>query len=183
MTGHDTPPLRIASTRPGLWRCGVQHPAEAVIHPAGTFSAEQVERLRAEPALVVDVVDGDGRPEGGAAAPAPSSLAASMVEALGHLSAEQLARLSGMTPEEIDVALGLAEPQTPAAEGGGGRERKQLIAAAAAALDPENPDHWNADGTTPSIKALEAATGLDDISADERDEAHAAVLAAQGGGE
>ena len=177
MTGHDTPALRIASTRPGLWRCGVQHPAEAVIHPAGTFSAEEVERLQAEPALVVDVVDGDGRPEGGVAAPAPSSLAASMVEALGHLSAEQLARLSGMTPEEIDIALGLAEPAA------GAPGRKERIAAAAAALDPENPDHWNADGTTPSIRALEAATGLDDISADERDEAHASVLAAQGEGE
>lgn len=47
--------LRIsAKLRNGFRRCGVHHPAAAVDHPEGRFSAAEIERLKAEPNLVVE---------------------------------------------------------------------------------------------------------------------------------
>ena len=106
MTNHDTPAIRIASTRPGLWRCGVQHPGKPVEHPAGTFSPEQIERLRAEPALVVDVLTGGGGPAGNGTAAASDDGPA---EALTRLTPDQIDAISGMSEEELDRALGIAE--------------------------------------------------------------------------
>lgn len=48
--------------------------------------------------------------------------------------------------------------------------RQEKLIAAIVGLDPENRDHWIADGR-PSTKAIEAATGLDEVSAAERDAA------------
>lgn len=49
------PVLRItAKPRKGFRRCGVHHPAEAVDHPEGRFSAAEIEVLKAEPNLVVE---------------------------------------------------------------------------------------------------------------------------------
>lgn len=50
-------------------------------------------------------------------------------------------------------------------------ERISIIAAAIKALEVVNPSNFLADGTTPQIKALEEATGFEDITAEERDEA------------
>jgi|GEM_PF-1424855 len=47
--------LRItAKQRKGFRRCGVHHPAAAVDHPEGRFSAAEIEVLKAEPNLVVE---------------------------------------------------------------------------------------------------------------------------------
>lgn len=54
MTKHDTPALRITAKRAGFRRAGMAHPATATAHPAGTFTADQVEALRADPMLVVE---------------------------------------------------------------------------------------------------------------------------------
>lgn len=43
----------IASRREGFRRCGIAHPAELTEYPAGTFTIEQVERLKSEPVLIV----------------------------------------------------------------------------------------------------------------------------------
>ena len=58
--------------------------------------------------------------------------------------------------------------------------RQDRLIAGIAGLDPKNPDHWLSDGTTPSTKALEAATGLEDVSAAERDAAHTEFVKREG---
>ncbi|MDX9860891.1 MAG: HI1506-related protein [Rhodospirillales bacterium] len=57
--------LRITAKRTGGFRrCGVLHPASAVDHEAGTFSAREIALLKAEPMLVVQEVDlADPKPE------------------------------------------------------------------------------------------------------------------------
>jgi hypothetical protein len=50
-------PIRIRSKRAGFRRCGVAHPAEFVDHPDDRFTPEQVEILRAEPMLEMEMVD------------------------------------------------------------------------------------------------------------------------------
>lgn len=51
--------IRITSKRPGFRRAGINHPAEPVEYPAERFTDEQIERLKREPMLVVDVIDDD----------------------------------------------------------------------------------------------------------------------------
>ncbi|PTW61425.1 hypothetical protein C8N35_102134 [Breoghania corrubedonensis] len=56
-SADETPALRIkAKRRKGFWRAGVFHPGEAVEHPAGTFTADEVARLKAEPNLDVEEI-------------------------------------------------------------------------------------------------------------------------------
>ena len=50
-------------------------------------------------------------------------------------------------------------------------ERILVIAAAIKLLEGNNPSNFLSDGTTPQIDVLEEATGLEDITAAERDEA------------
>ena len=61
-------------------------------------------------------------------------------------------------------------------------DRASAISAAIDGLEEGNEDHWTKDGR-PEVKALKAATGLDDITAAERDAAWAAYQTQQGGGE
>jgi hypothetical protein len=49
--------LRIAARSDGYRRCGVAHPAAATDHAMGRFSAEQIERMKADPNLYVHEVD------------------------------------------------------------------------------------------------------------------------------
>lgn len=49
-----TPALRIAAKRDGFRRAGMRHPAKPVEHKPGTFTAAQVEALKAEPNLIVE---------------------------------------------------------------------------------------------------------------------------------
>lgn len=51
------PALKIYSKREGFRRCGMAHPVGPVIHPDGTFTPEQVERLKKEPMLIVMEVE------------------------------------------------------------------------------------------------------------------------------
>jgi|GEM_PF-1348503 len=49
--------IRIRAKSPkGFWRCGRFHGPEWVEHPAGTFSADQIERLDQEEQLEVELV-------------------------------------------------------------------------------------------------------------------------------
>lgn len=46
--------LRISAKREGgIRRAGKRHPSEATDHPEGTFTAKQIEQLKADPDLVV----------------------------------------------------------------------------------------------------------------------------------
>lgn len=51
------PDLKIISLKDGFRRCGIEHPAKPVIYPEGTFTKEQVKKLKAEPLLVVEEVE------------------------------------------------------------------------------------------------------------------------------
>jgi hypothetical protein len=41
----------------GFWRCGVHHPKGPVDHPLDRFTREEVERMRAEPMLKMELVE------------------------------------------------------------------------------------------------------------------------------
>lgn len=50
--------ITIRSTREGFWRCGIKHSLEARDYPNDAFSPDDLERLMAEPMLVVIVTQG-----------------------------------------------------------------------------------------------------------------------------
>lgn len=52
--GWTSPPLRIVSAQEGRWRAGMPHTRQAQLHPAGTFTLEQVEALELDPVLSVE---------------------------------------------------------------------------------------------------------------------------------
>lgn len=68
--------IRITAKRAGFRRSGIAHPAVATDYPDERFSAEELERLQAEPMLVVEVIDGKGKPAGSEATAAPGAAAA-----------------------------------------------------------------------------------------------------------
>jgi len=67
--------IRITAKRAGFRRSGIAHPAVATDYPDERFSAEELERLQAEPMLVVEVIDGKGKPAGTEATAAPGATA------------------------------------------------------------------------------------------------------------
>ena len=50
--------IKITAKRDGFRRCGVAHTKEATLHPDKRFTADQLELLKAEPMLVVEVLAG-----------------------------------------------------------------------------------------------------------------------------
>ncbi len=56
--------LRVSAKRDGYRRCGVEHNG-TVDHPAGIFTAEQVDVLKADPLLVVQEVEEGTAPPAG----------------------------------------------------------------------------------------------------------------------
>lgn len=68
--------IRITAKRAGFRRSGIAHPAVATDYPDERFSAEELERLQAEPMLVVEVIGGEGKPAGSEATAAPGAAAA-----------------------------------------------------------------------------------------------------------
>lgn len=51
--------VRIKSQREGFRRCGIAHSKVATDHPAERFSAAELEILQADPALTVELLDGE----------------------------------------------------------------------------------------------------------------------------
>ena len=78
-----TPALRIAAKRDGFRRAGIAHPAVATDHPAGRFTPDQVEALRADPMLVVELVAEETQAATGAVYTPASDGAANAVPANG----------------------------------------------------------------------------------------------------
>ena len=66
-----------------------------------------------------------------------------------------------------------AADASPAPAGGAEEGREAALRAAIAGLEPGRDDHWTRDGR-PEVRALREASGLDDVSAAERDAAWAA---------
>lgn len=56
--------IRITSTHDGFRRCGVAHSKSPTEHPDGRFTKEQLEILKAEPMLVVEVIAEQATPKG-----------------------------------------------------------------------------------------------------------------------
>jgi hypothetical protein len=56
-------PVIITSKRDGFRRCGIEHPAKPVEYPDDRFTEEQLKKLKAEPMLIVQVVDGQNQKE------------------------------------------------------------------------------------------------------------------------
>lgn len=107
-----TPAVRIVSTIPGLWRAGVQHEAGPVEHPPGTFRDEELDRLFADPALIVDVLDGS--------APADRARDAELAEIAAGVDPGQLRAFAALAPERreaiLDPDYGLPPPRNHAGE-------------------------------------------------------------------
>lgn len=49
--------IRITSKRDGFRRCGVEHPSRPVEYPDDRFTQEELERLKNEPMLIVEVIE------------------------------------------------------------------------------------------------------------------------------
>lgn len=50
--------IKITAKKDGFRRCGVAHPKEATLHPDKSFTAAQLEILKKEPMLVVEIIEG-----------------------------------------------------------------------------------------------------------------------------
>lgn len=48
--------IRITSKREGFRRCGVAHPKTPTEYPGGTFTREEIEILKADPMLQVELI-------------------------------------------------------------------------------------------------------------------------------
>ena len=116
---------------------------------------------------------------------------AGAIVSLPRAAAEPLINGGDAVPAQEDTPpVGTVVDQDPAPQGGAGHDgdtddagagsqqtdRKALLAGAIAALEPDNDDHWTSTGK-PEIRALGAVSGLEGISAAERDAAWAAVQA------
>lgn len=66
-------PVIITAKREGFRRCGVAHPAHAVKHPDGRWTATELAVLKAEPMLVVEVAPCPETPAKGKAAAKPEA--------------------------------------------------------------------------------------------------------------
>ncbi|WP_034629488.1 HI1506-related protein [Desulfotruncus alcoholivorax] len=56
--------IKIISLKDRFRRCGVEHPSKPVVYPDNKFTKEQLEKLKAEPMLVVEVVKEEKKPNG-----------------------------------------------------------------------------------------------------------------------
>lgn len=168
---HRTPSVLIAARREGFRRCGIAHPAEPVLYAPGYWSEAQLEELRAEPHLVVTLA-----PDAAPAAEPPEGVFEAALEALRAAPAAEVRAFVRRMEDDPEI-WGKVFPD-PDLDPEPELTREERLAAAVGQLEAGNPDHFNKDGTTPSIAALEALTGLDDITASERDAAHVAHLEA-----
>lgn len=53
--------IRIVSRRDGFRRCGIAHPATPTFHDVHGFTLAELDQLRRDPMLIVDVIDSTGR--------------------------------------------------------------------------------------------------------------------------
>lgn len=51
--------VRIRASRDGYFRCGIAHRSNATDHPIERFTEEQLERLKRDPDLTVQLIDGE----------------------------------------------------------------------------------------------------------------------------
>ena len=156
MSENHTPAVRIASTRPGFWRCGRQHGTEPVVHSAGTFTEAEIERLLAEPALIVDI-----DPAPASAGEASAGILVQALDALRDAPAAEVVEFLRRLETDGVVLAKVAEHAA---------DRRDALLTAISGLEEGNEAHWTKAGK-PEVRALEAAAGFGDVSAAERDDA------------
>ena len=178
-----TPAVTISARQDARWRCGVKHTPAAVSWEAGHWTEDQLAELKADPMLVVVEADGASLAAQAAAATAAEAQTTPTVRAALDTALSALRRA---TPGEVRGFLQAMEEDPDirekiedaiaaraAAESTGGEAeptRHERLVAAIGTLEDGNEDHWTKD-KRPQVSALEAATGLDDVSAAERDAA------------
>lgn len=107
--------VQILCRSPGMRRCGVEHPAKKT-YPAGRWTADELDTIRADPAFEV-IESGDGAAESGGSVPRSEAVRA----AVGTLKEDEftqggrpkvavLERKLGFKPtaDEIDAAMAAA---------------------------------------------------------------------------
>lgn len=148
--------LRIISRRDGFRRCGRAWSAAGAVVDSADFSPEELERLRADPVLIVQDADAEPPPSGAA------------VPAAVHAEALERCRIAEARVAELEArAAGTDGP------GAGADARVQRAAAAIDELAPGDPSHWTQAGK-PEVAALRRVSGVHDLTAAERDAAWAA---------
>lgn len=107
--------IRITSKLDGFRRCGIAHPKVATDHPAERFTEAELERLRADPVLSVEVIDGQGKPGGGEASAAPGA-AAAKPESVAAKPVKAAPAKVAKTAKVAKAASGAKSAAKPAAE-------------------------------------------------------------------
>ena len=55
--------VKIKSKRPGFRRCGIANPDVMLEYPDDRFTSEELKRLKGEPMLIVEIVEGEPETE------------------------------------------------------------------------------------------------------------------------
>lgn len=179
MSGHDTPAVTVTARQESRWRCGVQFTGSPQSFPAGHWSADELERLRGDSMLVVIEAGQLGVPVKGVAGALPAAMSVeeildAAVTALRQATPEEVRGFLKVMEEDPDIRAQIeaAIVDRAAAEAAADAEptRHEKLVAGIGELEEGNEDHWTKD-KRPQVSALEVATGLDDVSSDERDAA------------
>ena len=157
---------KISAVRDGFRRAGREWQTTPTPVDLDEFTPEQLAQLHADPAITI--ADARGKP-----IPAPGQKARGRIraDALAAFTDEQLDELEAITrdadPTQIDEAI--AKLKTPDADAAAAKDagvRGRLISLAVRALPARTKDG------KASVADVRDATGLDDVSAAERDAAH-----------
>lgn len=185
-----TPAVTITARQPSRWRCGVQFTGSPQSFPAGHWSEEQLEELRADAQLVVSEEAGGARAGDAGGQPTTPTVQAALETALSALrqatpgqtqeflqamedDPEIRAKIEGVIVARAATEAAAEKREPDAGDAGAEPAREQKIVAAIDGLEKGNKEHWT-EGGKPDVFALRKATGLGDISAAERDAAHEA---------
>ena len=177
-----TPAVTIASRTESRWRCGVEHTSTPRAWPAGSWADDELERLRGDPLLTV--VETDAAADPAAAGPGTQALSGpeildAALRVLRGADAVEVGEFVRAMAEDPVIAGKVERAMEEAEAGETGPTRHAQLVAAIRSLETGNKAHWTKSGDA-RIDALEAITGLEDVSAGERDAAQKEALAAQG---
>lgn len=168
----------------GWWCAGRRWPAEPESVPEDALAPEQWEELNSEPAITVEVDESDGSD----LAPVDLTLEEQVEQLREELDvyasqvAERDARISELeaslaeSTEQLNALLERDAPPGAGSDPAPARvpTREDRILAAARSLDPNNPKDWTQTGKAVILR-LRQVSGLNDVTAAERDAAQAAA--------
>ncbi|MDE2904499.1 MAG: hypothetical protein OXQ28_00275 [Acidobacteriota bacterium] len=168
-----TPAVTITARRPSRWRCGVEFTDRPADFPAGHWSEDQLRRLRADAELVVSEGAGEAPADDAGTQPSTPTIQAALDTALSALrqaTVDEVRAFVTRVGEDPDIrpkleavlVAGTVEESEPT--------RHERLVAAIGELEGGNKEHWT-EGGQPDVFALRKATGIKDVSADERDAA------------